>query len=58
MSHDYFSITIFKETFGLDMIEEDYNLKVTSSISIDLFAKAVEEGAFIVKGNRVFVKEN
>ncbi|MBE5977503.1 MAG: hypothetical protein E7249_00010 [Paenibacillaceae bacterium] len=44
LSHDYFSITIFKETFGLDMIEEDYNLKVTSSISIDLFAKAVEEG--------------
>ena len=48
LSHDYFSITIFKETFGLDMIEEDYNLKVTSSISIDLLAKAVEEGMSLI----------
>jgi hypothetical protein len=48
LSHDYFIITIFKETFGLDMIEEDYNLKVTLSISIDLFAKTIEEGMRLI----------
>ena len=44
LSHDYFSITIFDETFGLDMIEEDYKLVVTSSIGIDLLAKTAEKG--------------
>lgn len=65
-SHDYFSVTIFKEVYGLDMIEEDYKMKVTSSIQIHLFANTAEKGMSLllqiigdliseIKGNSIFL---
>jgi glycogen synthase len=69
LSHDYFSITIHSETFGLDMIEEDYKLVVTSSIGIALFARTAEKGMSLllkvigvllkkIEGNSIFLGDS
>ncbi|WP_321386943.1 hypothetical protein [uncultured Enterococcus sp.] len=44
LSYKYFTIIIFEEVDGIDGIEEEFNMKLTRSISIELFSRQASQG--------------
>ncbi|MBL1229850.1 hypothetical protein IW492_11465 [Enterococcus sp. BWB1-3] len=44
LSYNYFTITIFKEVYGIDGIEDEFGMRVNRSISIELLSKQASQG--------------
>lgn len=43
-SSNYFSLTIFDDTYGFDVIADEHNFEANKNISIEVFSRYAEEG--------------
>lgn len=58
LNFKYFSITILKEIYGIELYDEEYGIKVNTNIEISLLSNIAEEGMrFVLNVIGILIKE-
>ncbi|HIT88378.1 MAG TPA: hypothetical protein IAB62_12000 [Candidatus Coprocola pullicola] len=58
LNFKYFSITILKEIYGIELYDEEYGIKVNTNIEISLLNNIAEEGMrFVLNVIGILIKE-